>query len=268
MVMTPSARSTYDAAVDHFDERPLRFWDRYGTATIERLGLAPGAAVIDVCAGTGGSAIPAARAVGACGSVLAVDISARLLDLAWHKAEREGLRNLAVHVADMTRLELSPASFDAAVIVFGLFFADDMAAQVRTLWRLVRPGGVLAITTWGEQMFEPLYTPFLDEARRRAPDLAPFTPWDRLTTPAAITRVLREAGVAPFEIEPEAGSEPLARPEDWWTIVLGTGLRWYVDPLAPAAAASLRDACVEHARSVPSIATNVLYTVARKPRRS
>lgn len=58
------AEKTYDAAADDFDAEPLAFWDRYGRRTIERLRLEPGANVLDVCCGTGASALPAARAVG------------------------------------------------------------------------------------------------------------------------------------------------------------------------------------------------------------
>jgi len=47
------AEKTYNTAADCFDARPLAFWERYGRSTIERLELAHGAAVLDVCCGTG-----------------------------------------------------------------------------------------------------------------------------------------------------------------------------------------------------------------------
>ena len=55
----------------------------------------------------------------------------------------------------MTALGYPDASFDAVVSVFSLFFVTDMVAEVRELWRVLRPGGKLAITTWGPRMFEP-----------------------------------------------------------------------------------------------------------------
>ena len=45
--------------------------------------------------------------------------------------------------------------------LFGVFFAADMAGFTAEMWRLVRPGGVLAITTWGPDLFEPGQQPFL-----------------------------------------------------------------------------------------------------------
>ena len=46
------------------------------------------------------------------------------------------------------------------VCVFGVFFAADMTAFLREIWRLVRPGGVVAVTTWGPGLFEPANSHF------------------------------------------------------------------------------------------------------------
>jgi ubiquinone/menaquinone biosynthesis C-methylase UbiE len=54
----------YNAAADHYDHPALSFWDRFGRRTVERLPLAPGMNVLDVCGGMGGSALPAAERVG------------------------------------------------------------------------------------------------------------------------------------------------------------------------------------------------------------
>ena len=54
--------ATYTAAADTFDGLP--FWHEYGRRTVQRLALPPGARVLDLCCGTGASALPAARAVG------------------------------------------------------------------------------------------------------------------------------------------------------------------------------------------------------------
>ncbi len=57
----------------------------------------------------------------------------------------------------MAALGFPDGHFDAVVCVFGLFFVPDMEAQVAELWRMVRPGGQLAITTWGPGIFAPAY---------------------------------------------------------------------------------------------------------------
>jgi ubiquinone/menaquinone biosynthesis C-methylase UbiE len=84
-----------------------------------------------------------------------VDLAENLLELARRKAKQRGLKNLDFRAGDMLNLGLPEASFDAVVCVFGIFFVPDMPAAVGQLWRLVRPGGTLAITTWGPRFFEP-----------------------------------------------------------------------------------------------------------------
>ena len=71
---------TYNAAADHYDHPALSFWDRFGRRTVERLPLATGMEVLDVCCGMGGSALPAAERVGPSGHVVAVDLAQNLLD--------------------------------------------------------------------------------------------------------------------------------------------------------------------------------------------
>src|SRR3712207_9393906 len=88
------AAAAYSAAADYFDDPANSFWERFGRRTVERLGLSPGASVLDVCCGSGASAIPAAEAVGPGGKVLGVDLAAGLLELARGKAERRGLKKI------------------------------------------------------------------------------------------------------------------------------------------------------------------------------
>ena len=93
------AATTYNAASDHYDHPANTFWERYGRRTVERLQLPPGARVLDVCSGSGASAIPAAEIVGPGGSVTGVDLAKNLLGLARAKAKQRGLDNLAFRPA-------------------------------------------------------------------------------------------------------------------------------------------------------------------------
>jgi ubiquinone/menaquinone biosynthesis C-methylase UbiE len=133
------AAATYNAASDFFDHPANTFWERYGRRTIERLRLADGARVLDVCCGSGASAIPAAEAVGPHGSVIGVDLADNLLDLARAKAKQRGLTNVQFESGDMTDLRFETGTFDVVVCVFGIFFVPDMEEALR--WAMILGSG-------------------------------------------------------------------------------------------------------------------------------
>lgn len=209
------AATTYNAAADHFDDGPLAFWDRYGRETIERLRLKPGSIVLDVGCGSGASAIPAAKAVGPHGRVIGADLAERLLVMAQAKADAQKLINATFRQADMENLGYSDDSFDAVVCVFAIFFVPDMVKQVRELWRMVRAGGQLAITTWGPRMFEPGSAAWWAAVKQFRPDLhAAFNPWERIITPQAVRQLLTESGIENADVIAEDGQQALQSPED------------------------------------------------------
>ncbi|HEV2480924.1 MAG TPA: class I SAM-dependent methyltransferase [Puia sp.] len=268
--LTPQekAEKTYNFAADLFDDPALGFWDRYGRRTVERLGLKPGMRVLDVCCGTGASALPAAEAVGATGSVVGVDLAENLLALARDKAVDKGLQNVEFMKADMTALPFEPNSFDAVIIVFGIFFVPDMEAQVQRLWRLVRPGGRLAITTWGPRLFEPAYTQWKAAVAEVAPEwVSDFNPWDRITTVDAVLELIEDA--LPDEeagVVAERGVQELKEPEDFWRIAMGSGLRWPIEQMGEVNALLLKENLLLRLTERPdepvtSIETNVIYGV-------
>ena len=262
------AQDTYNAAAEFFDEPALEFWDRFGRATVDRLELRPGATVLDACAGSGASALPAAESVGPSGKVVAVDLAGNLLSLARAKADRHGLTNLETRHGDIEALDYAPGSFDAVIIVFGVFFLPDMAAGTAALWRLVAPGGQLAVTTWGPGVFEPANSEFWDAVDEVRPDLTrAYNPWDSLTDPDAVGALLAGAGAGQARVEAVAGSHPLRSPEDFWTIVQGSGYRATHDAMSVDERDAVRAKCLAAIarRRVTTIETNVVYAQATKP---
>jgi ubiquinone/menaquinone biosynthesis C-methylase UbiE len=263
------AAATYDAASDHFDDEPLSFWDRIGRRTVELLALQPDGNVLDVGCGTGASALPAAQAVRPNGSVIGVDLSARLLDRAREKAKVRGLSNVEFRCTDMTSLGHPDGRFDAVVSVFSIFFVPDMEGLVRELWRMVRPGGKLAVTTWGPRIFEPAYSRWLAAIKRERPDLySAFSPWDRITDVQSVRRLLQNGGVANAEVAAEDGFQTLRSPDDWWIIALGSGLRWVIDQMGPQVAARVRADNVNwlSENKISRLETNAIYAIGNKAR--
>lgn len=262
------ARKTYDAAADHFEAAPLAFWSRIGETTVAKIDLASGAEVLDVGCGNGASALPAAAAVGPSGRVVGVDLSTRLLDQGRRRAATAGLANIEFRAADMTALDYPDARFDAVISVFSIFFVPNMEGLVGELWRMVRPGGRLAVTTWGPDIFEPAYSHWLDTLKREAPHLhSAFNPWDRITDVESVRQLMRDGGTTEPDVVAEEGAQELERPEDWWAIAMGSGLRWAIDQMGPEKANAVRQDNLDWIarQGVDAVATNAIYAVARKP---
>ncbi len=261
------AAATYNAAADKFDDPANSFWEQFGRKTIAQLKLNRGAHVLDVCCGTGASAIPAAEIVGPEGFVLGIDLAENLLKLAQTKVQNRSLTNIELRAADMLELDLPSGEFDAVVCVFGIFFVADMPAAVRELWRLVRPGGKLAITTWGPRFFEPATTAFWNSIREVRPDLYKgFNPWDRITDPESLRAVLQEGGIDEVTVVAASGTHEVPSPEAWWSAVLGSGYRGTVDQLDPVQLEQVRKANLNYIleSGVRAVEANVVYAVATK----
>jgi SAM-dependent methyltransferase len=261
------AASTYGSAADHYERPSLAFWDRFGAETIARLPLQPGHTVLDLCCGAGASAIPAARAVAPGGSVIGVDVAAPMLALSRARAVGEDTPNTDFRLADATKTGLPSDAFDAVVCVFGIFFVPDRAGFASEMWRMVKPGGSLAVTTWGVDLFEPGDTVFWDAVRGIRPDLVRgFHPWDDLTSVELVTEVLTQGGVDGLHVEYQSGTQRLERPEEFWDIVMGSGYRATVDALGPEEQARLRTEVVGamRAANVSSVRTDVVFATAVK----
>lgn len=260
------AQKTYNAAADLYDARPLGFWARYGERTVARLHLKHGATALDVACGTGASALPAAAAVGPTGRVIGVDFAENLLSLAREKTKRRGLENVEFRQADMTALGYPDGVFDAVICVFGIFFVKDMEALTAELWRMVKPGGQLVVTTWGPRVLAPMAEKWNETVRGVRSDLVTeFSPWDRITTPEAVGRLFADAGVPNAEVTPEAGSQPIEAPHDVWTIAAGSGFRWVIEQLG-ADADRIRHEMVAWASEtrLTAVETNVIYGIATR----
>jgi len=261
------AAFTYNAAADFYDRSPLSFWNYFGEQTIALLSLPPGSSVLDVCCGTGASALPAAKRAGSRGKVIGVDLAKELLELARGKAAQQHFGNIQFELGDMLSLRFPSGSFDAVVCVFGIFFVPNMSMAVHELWRLVRPGGQLAVTTWGPNLFEPANTAFWRSIKNVRPELYKgFNPWDRISDPANLEKILSEGGVELPRITAENRFHLINSAEDWWTIILGSGYRGTIEQLDASERDRVKDANLAFIREtkISAIETNVLYALATK----
>jgi len=116
-------------------------------------GIGPGQRVLDLGSGVGDVAMLVARLVGSRGEVVGIEREPSSIARAKSRAAEAGLQNVSFSQADVTQIA-SDGPFDAAVGRFILMFLPDPVSVLRSISRLVRPGGVVAFQ-------EPSWIPML-----------------------------------------------------------------------------------------------------------
>jgi demethylmenaquinone methyltransferase/2-methoxy-6-polyprenyl-1,4-benzoquinol methylase len=114
----------------------LRWHHRWRARAVRRLGLRPGAVVLDLCSGTGDFLLPLRRAVGAPGRLIALDFCLPMLERAKAKDA-----DVALTLADACRIPLSDDSCDGVTVGWGVRNVSNLKAFHREAFRVLRPGG-------------------------------------------------------------------------------------------------------------------------------
>ena len=108
--------------------------------------LQPGETVVDFGCGGGIDCFIAARAVGAQGSVVGIDMTEDMIELAKSNARRLGLRNVAFHLSEMERTPLEDGTVDAIISNCVINLAPDKDKVFREAHRILRSGGRLMVS--------------------------------------------------------------------------------------------------------------------------
>ena len=113
--------------------------------------LKPNIRVLEVACGTGLVTARAAKMVQPGGAVLATDISGEMIETTRRQMDSCGLENIEVRRVDGEKLDIEDDVFDAAFCALGLMYMPEPANGLAEMRRVVKPGGKVAATVWGER---------------------------------------------------------------------------------------------------------------------
>ena len=120
-------------------------------ALLDSAALAPGEHVLDLACGTGLVTLPAARAVGANGRVIGVDIANRMVEALRQRAAEAMLPQVVALRMDAEQLALPDDSVDVVLCALGLMYLPHPDQALLEIKRVLRPGGRTVIAVWGER---------------------------------------------------------------------------------------------------------------------
>ena len=169
--------------------------------------------VLDLASGTGEPGISLAQRVPQ-GSVMAVDQSSELLDIAAKRARNKNILNFITQQADAHHLPFADQSFDLATCRFGVMFFSDCQRALVELRRVLKPGARACFAAWGP-MDQPYWQSTLKIVHRHvggtmleAGGADPF----RFSAAGSLSAVLTASGF--HEVEESTRSLPWTWPGD------------------------------------------------------
>lgn len=138
-----SVAAKYDLMNDLMSGGVHRIWKRF---TIELSGVRAGQKVLDIAGGTGDLTLKFSRLVGPEGQVILADINDSMLKVGRDKLIDKGIAgNVQLTQADAQFLPFADNTFDCITIAFGLRNVTDKDLALRSMLRVLKPGGRLLV---------------------------------------------------------------------------------------------------------------------------
>jgi ubiquinone/menaquinone biosynthesis C-methylase UbiE len=158
--------------------------------------------------------------VGPKGHVTGIDLSGAILREAERAVQADGLTNVELRKMDAEHLGFPDQTFDVVTCAFAFFLFPDLEAAVREMYRVCKPGGYLAVTSFNKSPWpwDPglmmLIKQFLEYR------VGVQTPQPLAYAPQEVEALLSRFGFHSIETHNETNDIIFSSAEDWWEFLM------------------------------------------------
>lgn len=218
----------FDKAAQSYGNKSSPFFNYFGKRLAELADIHPGQRILDVAAGRGAVLFPIAETIGPSGTIIGIDISSQMLKETSVDATKKGMPWIELKQMDAQQLDFSEESFDFVFCGLALFFLPSILTALSEFKRVLKKGGGLLISTWGEdsELAICLREEIKTICHTKSLVATPF--WD----PKNVHKVLLEAGFINIHIKEELKTFYYNSSQEWWDGLWDQGTRARLEQLS------------------------------------
>jgi ubiquinone/menaquinone biosynthesis C-methylase UbiE len=218
MSKSPNLLSTvtpWDLVAEGYAETTMKLFRSYTEKALEVANISKESAILDVACGPGTLPLVAASQVK---SVHAIDFSETMINLFKETVNAEGLQNIEIHCGDGQALPFSDGIFDVAFSMFGLMFFPNRNKGYAEIYRTLKPGGKIVISSWAPVSDSPVMQTMFGALKAMKPDIPePKSDIESLENPDFFKAELQNAGFKQVDMIPVEGEYPISDLAEFWT---------------------------------------------------
>jgi ubiquinone/menaquinone biosynthesis C-methylase UbiE len=236
-------RGVFTRSASSYDR--IRYFPIFGEWLVEVAQIPEGARILDVACGRGAVLFPAAERVGPGGHVIGIDLADGMARETGLEIERRELKQAETRQMDAEHLTFPDSSFDFVLCGFSLQFFPHLDQALSEFKRVLKPGGRIAVTTWGSDDERWNWYDDLKETYGAVVKLGSQS----LDTPEEIQRWFSQAGFQDIQISTKELDMVFLDEDEWWNMVWSISGRAGLEKLSPEAFARFKAEAFEKTRA-------------------
>jgi ubiquinone/menaquinone biosynthesis C-methylase UbiE len=215
---SPNMLSTvtpWEMVAEGYAETTMKLFRSYTEKALEVANISKESAILDVACGPGTLPLLAADQVK---SIHAIDFSESMINVFKEAVKTEGLKNIEIHCCDGQALPFSDEMFDVAFSMFGLMFFPNRNKGYSEIYRTLKPGGKILISSWAPVSDSPVMQTMFGALKAMKPEIPePQTDIESLENPEFFQTELQNADFKQVEIHPVSGEIPISDLREFWS---------------------------------------------------